>query len=116
MAATDAENMAVANLIAGRGNKIGVHSGDPGKTDANRIGTLEGTTTWAGAVMNGDGYAEVAGSGVTLSVPAGTTVTHFSIRSAAGAFQRGYPVQNSITINGTGSANVVFNPKILHQG
>lgn len=119
MAAIDSENLAVASFIAGRGNKIGVHEGDPGKTDANRIGTLEGTTTWGSAVMGtGDltGYATVPGSGVAFSIPAGKTVSHFSVRKSDGTFLRSYPLLSSITVNGSGVVSVTILPTIVHQG
>jgi len=117
--ATDSENIAVANFIASRGNKIGVHEGDPGKTDANRIGNVEGSTSWGSAAMgSGDtaGFAVVSGGGVTLAIPAGKTVSHFSIRGSDGSFLRGYPLSNPITVGGTGTVSVIVNPTILHKG
>ena len=119
MTATDAENIAVVSFIASRGAKIGVHSGDTGKNDANRIGTLEGTTSWGSASMGSGGntgFAVVQGSGVPLSIPGGTTVTHFSVRDSSGAFLRGYPLASSITINGSGAVTVSIVPTILHKG
>lgn len=116
MAATDAEKIAVANFIAGRGTKITPHSGDPGTTGANLIGSLNGTTVWGGAAIGsgGDlGKAVATGSAVPFTIPASTNLTHFGVWNGS-TFLRGYALEASITVNATGPASVDITPKIKY--
>lgn len=118
MTATDAELIAEANWLAGRGVKITPHSAAPGKTGASRIGVLEGNTTWAGAAMGsgGDvGKAVAPGSAVSFSIPASTTVSHWGLWNGS-TFLRGYPLDASITVNAAGPAPVDITPVIKVTG
>lgn len=114
MAATNADKQAIADYIAGRGNKITAHSGDPGTTGANQIGASSGNTTWGAAAISGSD-AIATGSPVSFTIPASTTVSHFGIWNGS-TFLRGYALDASITVNATGSAPVDITPKIKYTG
>lgn len=114
MAAADTPHIAVAEFAADQGVKITAHSADPGKTGANQAGTGSGTTTWGtGSIATEGGveYAIVPGSGVPLAIPGGTTVSHFGQWDGS-TFIRGYPLEGSITVNGSGTVNVTITPRI----
>ena len=119
MASTDADKTAIADYIASRGSKVTAHSGDPGKTGANQIGTSSGNTTWGAAAIvtdPTDGEVAVAtGSPVPFTIPASTTVSHFGIWDDD-TFLRGYELDASITVNAAGSAPVDLTPKIKYKG
>lgn len=68
---------------------ISLHTGSPGTTGANEVvggSYARQQTTWSAA----SGSAK-AGSAVTINVPAGNTITHFGIWTAAtnGTYKRG---------------------------
>lgn len=93
-----------------RGDRISLHTDNPGTTGAHEITGYAGysrqTTVWnAGAV---DGV--VTGSEVTFEVPPGTTVSHIGCSSSSGAFQWGYALENPI--NFPGSLTVKITPKM----
>ncbi|AET09786.1 hypothetical protein [Gordonia phage GTE5] len=111
MAATNADKIGIAEYIASRGNKITPHNGDPGTTGANRIGSLEGNTTWGSGAMDGS-VAQVVGSAVPLTIPGSTSVTHYGIWNGT-TYLRGYPLDNPITI-GASATSVDITPKIRY--
>ena len=69
---------AAVDGIAAAGTQISFHTADPGTTGTNEITGTRASTTWATA-SNGSR----AGSQVSAAIPAGTTVTHWGIWSAA---------------------------------
>lgn len=77
-----------------------LHTADPGTTGANEVaGIVRQQTVWA-AAANG----QRVGSEVTLSVPAGITVTHWGqYSSASGAsFGKGGPLPQAESYGGSG--------------
>lgn len=97
---TNAALNAAADGIAGAGARITFHTADPGTTGANEVtGTGRPATTW-GAASNGSR----AGSQVTAPIPAGTTVTHWGISSAAtgGTFLGGWALAQPETFGSAG--------------
>lgn len=120
MTATAAHQRAVCDLIAGTGNKVTLHSGDPGTTGANLITTTPAsfTTTWGAAAdgAGGDaGKAVATGSAGTLQVPVSTTASHYGIWNGS-TFLRGHALDSSITVNATGPVNVDVTPKTKYLG
>lgn len=118
MSTANAPHIAVAEFAASQGAKITAHTADPGKTGANQAGTASGTTTWSGGSIGTEAsveYAIVPGSGVVLSIPAGSTITHWGQWNGT-TFLRGYPLDGSITVNGTGAVNVTVTPRIRLRG
>ena len=69
---------AAVNGLASAGSHVSFHTGDPGTTGANEISGTRAATTW-GTASNGSRV----GSQVSASIPAGTTVTHWGLFSAA---------------------------------
>lgn len=81
------------NGRASAGARITFHTADPGTTGANEItGTGRPATTWGAAEADGAGGRRRVGSQVAAPIPAGTTVTHWGISSAAtgGTFLGGW--------------------------
>lgn len=118
MSTANTPHIAVAKFAADQGTKITAHTADPGKTGADQAGTASGATTWAAgsiATEGGTEYAIVPGSGVVLSIPGGATITHWGQWNGS-TFLRGYPLDGSITVNGTGSVNVTVTPRIRLRG
>lgn len=81
---------AAVEAVTALGNYIAAHTGDPSTTGANEVagGTyIRQATTW-GASSSGD----QVGSQISLAIPASTTVTHWSVWSAAttGTFVGGF--------------------------
>lgn len=78
---------AALNALASGATRIAFHTADPGSTGANEIsGTGRPATTWAAATAGSGIFAggrQRVGSQVTAPIPAGTTVTHWSIVTAA---------------------------------
>lgn len=85
---TPALNALVGGLTAAA-TRISLHTADPGTTGASEVtgGTYARVATTWGAASNGSSV----GSQVTLNVPAGVTVTHWGLWSAAtgGTFEYG---------------------------
>lgn len=95
MGFTDATLNAAIDAVAGIGDWISAHDGDPSTTGANEVtggSYAREQTTW-GVAASGDS----AGSEVTISIPGGTTVTHWGIWSAVsgGTFVGGFPLDVS---------------------
>ncbi|ATN89571.1 head protein [Gordonia phage Kabluna] len=107
MASTNADRIAIVEYIASRGNKITPHNGDPGTTGANRIGSLEGNTTWGAGSVAGT-VAMCVGSAIPFNIPANTTVSHYGVWNG-NTFIRGYPLDNPITI-GAAATSVDITP------
>ncbi|AKJ72378.1 head protein [Gordonia phage GTE8] len=108
MASTNADRIAIVEYMASRGAKITPHNGDPGTTGANRIGTLEGTTTWGSGSVSGS-TAKCVGSAVPFTIPANTTVTHYGMWNG-NTYLRGYPMDNPITV-GAAATSVDITPE-----
>lgn len=82
---------------------ISLHDGSPDTTGDGEIsGGTYGrvATTWSAAAGSSR-----SGSAVTLSVPAGTTITHFGIWSAGvgGTYKRGGALSTSETFTAAGT-------------
>lgn len=100
------ENLAVNGVTGGAsGNNkwISLHTADPGDTGASEVtgGTYaREATTWGNASASA-----ATGSAVTSDVPAGTTITHWGLWTAAsgGSFLYGGPLAapESFGSNGT---------------
>ncbi|AVM01871.1 hypothetical protein C6V83_18000 [Gordonia iterans] len=116
MAYTAPHRRACAEAIAALGAKITVHSGDPGTTGANRIGSLEGTTTWAAAVdgpadpETGRPTAECVGTPVAFTIPASTSCTHYGIWNGS-TFLVGEKLTPGITVNSEGALPTTVTPR-----
>ncbi|QDM56849.1 hypothetical protein SEA_BEAVER_35 [Gordonia phage Beaver] len=94
MAKTSAHKRALAEASAAFGNRIKLHSGDPGTTGANLIATTpaHAATTWPSAVDGSgpdSGKALVIGSPVNLQIPPSTTATHYGIYSSGDVYLKG---------------------------
>jgi len=108
VAFTNATKEAAAVEVAGLGNYISLHTGDPGTT-----GTSEATggspayarkqTSWS----NGAADGSVSGSQVTFDVPSGT-YTHIGIWTAAssGTFIGGFALSSSAALGAQGQVLV----------
>lgn len=98
-----AENLAVTG-IKNAGTWISLHTADPGSTGTSEVtgGTYARMQATWGTVSNS---AVTATTGVTLDVPAGTTITHWGLSSAAtaGTFYYGgtLPAPETFGSNGT---------------
>jgi hypothetical protein len=95
-------NIAV-DAIAGAGAYISAHTGDPSTTGANEVAGgsyARQQTTW-GTASGG----ERVGSQVSIPIPAGTTVTHWGIWSAAssGTFRGGFALGASEAFGSAGT-------------
>ena len=100
MAYNSAGLNAAVNGIAGAGTYISFHTADPGATGTSEISMTRPSTTW-GAASNGSRV----GSQVSASIPAGTTVTHWGLWSAAttGTFLGGWALSASETFGSAGT-------------
>lgn len=119
MTASDADNIAILDLIKARGNTIRLHSADPGTTGASVITTTptSATTTWGTSAMGsgGDtGYAVCAGTAAQFTLPASTTATHYGVYNGA-TYLRGYPLDASLTSNAQ-AVPVDMTPRHRHKG
>lgn len=118
MAKTPAHMRAVCDLIAGTGNKITLHSADPGTTGASLVTTTPASanTTWGAAAdgAGGDaGKAVATGSVVNFTVPASTTASHYGIWNGA-TFLRGAALDAGITTGGA-AVSVDVTPKTKYS-
>lgn len=100
---TDAGLNAAANGIAAAGTYISGHTADPSTTGANEVtggSYARQQTTW-GSAASGDRV----GSQISASIPAGTTLTHWGIWSAAsgGTFLGGFALGASETFGSAGT-------------
>lgn len=82
---TDAGLDAAVNGIAAAGTRISFHTADPGTTGVSEVsGTGRPATTWAAATASSSPVGrQRVGSQVSAPIPAGTTVTHWGVFSAA---------------------------------
>ncbi|QGH76177.1 hypothetical protein SEA_JELLYBONES_35 [Gordonia phage Jellybones] len=116
MAKTNAHKRSLADAAAALGNRVKLHSGDPGTNGANLITTSPAyaNTTWAAAVdgSGGDaGKAVVVGSAVSLQIPVSTTATHYGIFSSGDVFLRGGPLANGpISSTSAGAVTIDVTP------
>lgn len=100
---TDATKNAAVNAIAGLGVYISAHTADPGTTGTSEVAGgsyARQATTW-GAASAG----VRAGSQISASIPAGTTITHWGIWSAstAGTFVGGFALSASEVFGSAGT-------------
>lgn len=110
MAFVDAALNVMVDAIAGAATYISAHTGDPGTTGANEVAGgsyARQQTTW-GASSSGDRV----GSQVSIPIPAGTTVTHWGLRSAAsgGTFYGGWALGASEVFGAAG--NLLHTPTL----
>lgn len=85
---------------------ISLHTASPGTTGASEVtggAYARVATTWSAA-----SGSSRAGSAVTINVPAGTTITHFGVWSAAtaGTYKRGGLLSAEETYTGAGTYNL----------
>jgi hypothetical protein len=97
------EDAALSGGLATAGTWISLHSASPGTTGANEISGgayARQQTTWGAP-----GGGSMAGSQVTMPVPASTTITHFGIWSASsgGTYIGGDSLPTQETYNGAGT-------------
>jgi hypothetical protein len=90
------------NAIGAAATYISLHSADPGTTGANEIAGglyVRVATTWGGAAAS-----SMAGSQVTIQVPASTTVAYWGVwtTSTAGTYYEGGILPASETYTGAG--------------
>lgn len=97
MSDTAAVKEAAALAVTALGSYISLHTGDPGVTGADEAtggspAYARKATVWTGGSDDG----VVAGSQVTIDVPAGT-YTHFGVWSAAsgGTYRGGGPITST---------------------
>jgi hypothetical protein len=100
----------MVNALASAGTFITAHTADPGTTGANQHGNGV-QTTW-GAAGTGATGGDREGSQVSIAVSAGTTITHWGIRSAAtgGTFYGGFPLSTPETFSNAG--NLLHTPTL----
>lgn len=114
---TDAGLDAGLNGRAAAGARIAFFTADPGNTGANEVsGTGRPTTTWGPveASTNPVGRQRV-GSQVTAPIPAGTTVTHWGVFTAAtgGALLLAEPLAAQETFGSAGE--IKHTPTLLEH-
>ena|SRR5688572_6500329 len=105
MAFNDAALNVMANAVAGAATYISAHTADPGTTGTSEVAGgsyARQQTTW-GAASSGDRV----GSQVAIPIPAGTTVTHWGLWSAAsgGTFYGGWALSASEVFGAAGNLN-----------
>lgn len=118
MTATDAHNRAVCDFKTGQGNKITLHTADPGVTGTAIIATTPASanTTWGASAMGAGadaGYAVSVGTPVQYTLPASTTATHYGVWNGS-TFLRGALLDASLTTNANPVA-VDVTPKTRHR-
>ncbi len=121
MAQTSAVKKSACDYITGLGNKVSLHTADPGTTGASEVSGgsyAKQATTWGASVdgSGGDaGKAVSTGSDVTFTIPASTTVAYFGVWNAAGStFLWGAALTPSVTINANGPGQVTVTPRAKH--
>lgn len=95
MALTNAAKEAAALAISALGDRISLHTNDPGTTGANEAtggspAYARKTTTWSAGASDG----VVAGSEVAIDAPAGT-YTHMGVWTSGGVFVAGSALSSS---------------------
>jgi hypothetical protein len=100
---TNTSKDAALTAIGTQGSWISLHSADPGTTGASEISGgsyARVQTTWGTAAAS-----SMAGSAVTINVPASTTVAYWGVWSAAtgGTYEEGGTLPASETYAGAGT-------------
>lgn len=94
------------NGIASAATRISFHTADPGSSGASEVTGSRPATTWAAASAYAGPPAgrQRVGSQVSQSIPAGTTVTHWGLWTAAsgGTFKYGGALPASETFGSAG--------------
>lgn len=103
MTVVNAELTAAADTLRTRWTHLSLHNGDPGTTGANEItggGYTRQPAGWA-ATVNGEAAVS---ADVAFIGPAGQTVTHLGVWSAAsgGAFRAGAALTGDGALNAAG--------------
>jgi hypothetical protein len=106
MTLTNAAKEAAATAVTALGDRISLHTADPGATGASEAtggspAYARQTTTWTAGGSDG----VVAGSQVTFDAPAGT-YTHFGVWSSGGTFVGGNPLSGSVVLGAQGQVKV----------
>ncbi|CRK59090.1 Phage protein [Alloactinosynnema sp. L-07] len=114
MGFTDTAKQTALDAVAAAAAWITLHTADPGTTGASEVAGGAYTreqTTWAAFA----GGSRV-GSQVTFDVPAGVTITHWGIRTAAsgGTFYYGGTLSASETFGAAGQ--YLFTPTLTATG
>jgi hypothetical protein len=103
IAETQALEGVVGNGTVDKNNFISLHTADPGTTVASEV--TGGAYTREQTNWPAPAASSVTGSSVTLDVPAGVTITHWGVWSAASGGQFIYggllPAPESFGSNGT---------------
>jgi hypothetical protein len=110
---TTPKNLAL-DTIGGQASYLSFHTGNPGATGANEVtgGTYtRPQTTWQAAAN-----AAKAGSEVTANIPAGRTITHWGLWTAAsgGTFYFGDVLAAAEAFGGAGTFD--FTPTLTQAG
>jgi hypothetical protein len=112
---TDAGLDAAVNGIASAGARITFHTADPGTTGASEVsGTGRPATTWAAASASSSPVGrQRVGTQVSAPIPAGTTVTHWGVSTAAsgGTFLYGGALDAPETFGSAGT--ILHTPTIV---
>jgi hypothetical protein len=104
LTAATKEQAALAIANATWGDRVSLHTGDPGTTGANEAAGGSYTrmqTTWAGGSDDG----VVPGSEVTIDANAGA-YSHFGVWSAGGTFRHGGALPGTVTLGAAGQIKV----------
>lgn len=112
MAATDAYKLAIADYVGSLGNKITLHSADPGINGANELtggGYGPKNTAWGLAAIQGDGSAKITGTTQRFDVPANGAAKWFGVWNGS-TFLYGRALTPGVTINEVGPGKVDVTP------
>lgn len=106
MGLSNAAREAAALAVTALGDRISLHTADPGTTGASEAtggspAYARQTTTWTGGASDGS----VPGSQVTFDAPAGT-YTHWGQWTGAGVFVSGYAFGSSVVLGAQGQIKV----------
>jgi hypothetical protein len=106
MAQPNATRETAALSVTALGDRISLHTADPGTTGASEAtggspAYARKTTTWTGGASDGS----VAGSEVTIDVPAGT-YTHWGVFTSGGTFVAGFALSSSVVLGAQGQVKL----------
>jgi|SRR5436190_10284660 len=106
MGVTNATREAAALAVTGLGDRISLHTADPGTTGASEASGgspayARQTTVWTGGASDGS----VAGSQVTIDAAAGT-YTHWGVWTSGGTFVAGFAFGSSVVLGAQGQIKV----------
>lgn len=106
MGVTNATKETAALAVTAIGDRISLHTADPGTTGASEAtggspAYARKTTTWTGGASDGS----VPGSEVTFDAPAGT-YSHWGVYTSGGTFVCGFAFSSSITLGAQGQIKV----------